>query len=91
MGKFDRILEPGLAILIPVLDSIRYVQNLKEVAVEIPSQSAITQDNVTLQIDGVLYYRIVDAYKASYGVENADYAITQLAQTTMVHYIKLES
>ncbi|KAI8914612.1 hypothetical protein EDD86DRAFT_199702 [Gorgonomyces haynaldii] len=83
MGRFNRILEPGLAILIPVLDSIRYVQTLKEVAVEVPSQSAITQDNVTLALDGVLYYRIVDPYKASYGVENAEYAITQLAQTTM--------
>ncbi|KAI8917534.1 hypothetical protein DFJ77DRAFT_309094 [Powellomyces hirtus] len=83
MGRFDRILEPGLAILIPVLDRIRYVKSLKEVAVEIPSQSAITQDNVTLELDGVLYFRVVDPYKASYGVENAEFAVTQLAQTTM--------
>ncbi|KAJ3049155.1 hypothetical protein HK097_009820 [Rhizophlyctis rosea] len=83
MGKFSRILEPGLAILIPVLDRIRYVKSLKEVAVEIPSQSAITQDNVTLDLDGVLYYRVIDPYKASYGVEDAEFAIAQLAQTTM--------
>ncbi|KAI8823380.1 uncharacterized protein EV422DRAFT_565330 [Fimicolochytrium jonesii] len=83
MGRFDRILEPGLAILVPVLDRVRYVKSLKEIAVEIPSQSAITQDNVTLELDGVLYFRVVDPYKASYGVENAEFAITQLAQTTM--------
>ncbi|RMD42362.1 hypothetical protein DV735_g2769, partial [Chaetothyriales sp. CBS 134920] len=83
MGKFNRILSPGLAILIPVLDRIAYVQSLKESAIEIPSQSAITADNVTLDLDGVLYTRVVDAYKASYGVEDAEYAISQLAQTTM--------
>jgi len=83
MGKFNRILQPGLAILIPFLDRIAYVRSLKEVALEIPSQSAITADNVTLELDGVLYTRVVDAYKASYGVEDAEYAISQLAQTTM--------
>ncbi|KAH6592701.1 hypothetical protein BASA50_003987 [Batrachochytrium salamandrivorans] len=83
MGKFHRILEPGLAILVPILDRISYVKGLKEVAVEIPSQSAITQDNVTLQLDGVLYYMITDPYKASYGVEDADFAVAQLAQTAM--------
>ncbi|KKA30324.1 hypothetical protein TD95_003382 [Thielaviopsis punctulata] len=83
MGKFNRILEPGLAILIPFIDRIAYVKSLKEVAIEIPSQSAITADNVTLELDGVLYTRVFDAYKASYGVEDAEYAISQLAQTTM--------
>lgn len=82
-GRFNRILEPGLAILLPVIDQIRYVKTLKEVAVEVPTQSAITQDNVALAIDGVLYYRVVDPYKAAYGVEDSDFAITQLAQTTM--------
>lgn len=83
MGKYHRILEPGLAILLPFLDRIAYVKSLKEVAIEIPSQSAITADNVTLELDGVLYTRVFDAYKASYGVEDAEYAISQLAQTTM--------
>ncbi|OLY83022.1 hypothetical protein AYI68_g2844 [Smittium mucronatum] len=83
MGKFNRILEPGLAILVPFIDSIKYVQSLKELAVEIPTQSAITQDNVTLELDGVLYYKVVDAYKASYGVEDAHFSVSQLAQTTM--------
>lgn len=67
MGRFESILKPGLAILIPIIDQIRYVQNLKEIALEIPAQSAITQDNVTLELDGVLYFKIVDPYKASYG------------------------
>ncbi|KAK9464580.1 hypothetical protein V1512DRAFT_288170 [Lipomyces arxii] len=83
MGKFSRILSPGIALLLPFLDKIQYVKSLKESAIEIPSQSAITADNVTLNIDGVLYIRVIDAYKASYGVEDADYAVQQLAQTTM--------
>ncbi|EMD00809.1 hypothetical protein BAUCODRAFT_29184 [Baudoinia panamericana UAMH 10762] len=83
MGRFNRILQPGLAILIPILDRIAYVKSLKENAMEIPSQSAITADNVTLELDGVLYTRVFDPFKASYGVEDADYAISQLAQTTM--------
>ncbi|KAL9115536.1 MAG: hypothetical protein Q9187_007309, partial [Circinaria calcarea] len=83
MGKYNRILEPGVAFLIPFLDRIAYVKSLKETAIEIPSQSAITADNVTLELDGVLYTRVTDAYKASYGVEDAEYAISQLAQTTM--------
>lgn len=83
MGKFNRILQPGLAILMPFIDRIAYVKSLKESAIEIPSQSAITADNVTLDLDGVLYTRVFDAYKASYGVEDAEYAISQLAQTTM--------
>lgn len=82
-GKFNRILEPGLAILLPIIDDIKYVQSLKEVAIEIPSQSAITLDNVTLHLDGVLYLRVTDPFKASYGVEDPEFAVTQLAQTTM--------
>jgi regulator of protease activity HflC (stomatin/prohibitin superfamily) len=83
MGKYHKTLQGGLAILIPVLDKITYVQTLKEVTVAIPHQSAITQDNVTLTIDGVLYFRIFDSYKASYGIEDAEYAVAQLAQTAM--------
>lgn len=65
MGKFKKVLEPGFAFLWPFLDRIAYVKSLKESAMEIPSQSAITADNVTLDLDGVLYTRVVDAYKAS--------------------------
>lgn len=83
MGRFNRILEPGLNFLIPILDRIRYVQSLKEIVIDVPEQSAVSLDNVTLQIDGVLYLRILDPFKASYGVEDPEYAVTQLAQTTM--------
>ncbi|GBP13906.1 Stomatin-like protein 2, mitochondrial [Eumeta japonica] len=83
MGRFHRILEPGLNLLWPIVDRVKYVQSLKEIAIDVPKQSAITSDNVTLSIDGVLYLRIVDPYLASYGVEDPEFAITQLAQTTM--------
>lgn len=83
MGKYHKILEPGLNILIPIIDKVAYLQLLKEIAIEIPHQNAITKDNVVLLLDGVLYLRIRDPYKASYGVEHAQFAITQLAQTTM--------
>ncbi|KAK2585563.1 hypothetical protein KPH14_010201 [Odynerus spinipes] len=83
MGKFYKILEPGFNILLPIIDRIKYVQSLKEICIEVPNQSAITSDNVTLNIDGVLYLRITDPYLASYGVEDAEFAIMQLAQTTM--------
>ncbi|XP_053988970.1 stomatin-like protein 2, mitochondrial [Hylaeus volcanicus] len=83
MGKFHKILDPGLNILIPIIDQVKYVQSLKEIAIDIPQQTAVTSDNVTLNIDGVLYLRINDPYLASYGVEDPEFAIIQLAQTTM--------
>ena len=82
-GRFDRVLEPGLRFLVPVVQRISYVFSLKEEAISVPSQTAITRDNVSISIDGVLYVKVVDAYKASYGVEDPHFAITQLAQTTM--------
>ncbi|XP_035167244.1 stomatin-like protein 2, mitochondrial isoform X1 [Oxyura jamaicensis] len=83
LGRAGPGLLRGLNFLIPLLDRIRYVQSLKEIVINVPEQSAVTLDNVTLQIDGVLYLRIMDPYKASYGVEDPEYAVTQLAQTTM--------
>lgn len=69
--------------MIPFLDKITYVQSLKESAIEIPLQNAITADNVSLEMDGILYIKVIDPYKASYGVEDFKFAISQLAQTTM--------
>ncbi|HCR85092.1 MAG TPA: paraslipin [Alphaproteobacteria bacterium] len=83
LGRFSRTLEGGLYFIVPFIDSVRYKHTLKEDAIEIRSQSAITKDNVTLEIDGVLYLKIIDPKLASYGVENPYFALTQLAQTTM--------
>ncbi len=83
LGKYDRTLLAGFHITIPVLERVAYKHSLKEYAVDVASQHAITRDNVVLGIDGVLYLKIMDARAASYGVENLQFAITQLAQTSM--------
>jgi len=83
LGKYSSTLEAGFHVLIPFLDRVSYKHSLKEFAIDVPAQQAITKDNVPLGIDGVLYLRIMDPKAASYGVENLRFAITQLAQTTM--------
>lgn len=83
LGKFDRKLEPGLNFLIPFIERVAYRHSLKEFAFEVQEQPAITRDNVTLMMDGILYMRVVDPVQASYGVNDPVYAVTQLAQTTM--------
>jgi len=83
LGKFHRILDPGMHFLIPVIDRVAYTHSLKEESIKIPNQQAITQDNVTVSIDGVLFLRVMDAYQASYGIHNPILAVMQLAQTTM--------
>ena len=83
LGKFDRVLQPGLNFIIPIIDRVAYKHSLKEEAIDVTAQTAISNDNVTLSIDGILYIKIIDAVAASYGVNNPHYAITQLAQTTM--------
>lgn len=83
LGKFDRALQAGLNFILPYIERVAYKQSLKEEAIDILEQTAITNDNVTLRIDGVLYVRITDPVAASYGIQNLIYAISQLAQTTM--------
>ncbi|MDH3343170.1 MAG: paraslipin [Gammaproteobacteria bacterium] len=82
-GKYNKSMEAGLNFLVPFIDKVSYDRSLKEQAVDVPSQSAITRDNISLVVDGVLYLKVLDPYKASYGVDNYVYAVTQLAQTTM--------
>jgi len=82
-GKYNTTMVAGLNLLIPFIDKIAYERSLKEMAVDVPSQSAITRDNISLVVDGVLYLKVIDPYKASYGVVDYVYAVTQLAQTTM--------
>jgi regulator of protease activity HflC (stomatin/prohibitin superfamily) len=82
-GKFDRVLQPGLNFIIPFVHRVAYRHSLKEQAVDVDQQNAITKDNVSLHIDGVLYMKIIDPTAASYGVSNPHYALIQLAQTNM--------
>ncbi len=82
-GKFQSTKEAGLNFIVPFIDRIAADRSLKEQAVDVPEQSAITKDNISLSVDGVLYFRVLDPYKATYGVGNYVFAVTQLAQTTM--------
>lgn len=83
LGKYDRALEPGLNFLIPYIETVAYKHSLKEYAMDVQEQTAITRDNVTLVLDGIIYLKIIDPVHASYGVSNPVFAVTQLAQTTM--------
>ncbi|MEE9230703.1 MAG: stomatin-like protein [Acidobacteriota bacterium] len=83
LGKFNQSLQAGFHILLPFLDVIQYRHSLKEVAVDIPEQMCITRDNVQVGVDGVLYLKVMDPQRASYGVTNYLFAISQLAQTTL--------
>lgn len=82
-GKFQSTKEAGLNFILPFIDRISADRSLKEQAVDVQEQSAITKDNISLMVDGVLYFRVMDPYKATYGVEDYVFAVTQLAQTTM--------
>ncbi len=83
LGKWDRTLKPGLHILIPFIDSAAYRHEIREQVVDIPSQNVITSDNIQVEIDGLLYLKVMDAKKASYGIGNYLAAGVNLAQTTM--------
>ncbi len=91
LGKYSGTLTPGLSFLIPFLDKVAYKHLLKEVPLDIPSQVCITRDNTQLQVDGILYFQVTDAMRASYGSSNYIMAISQLAQTSLRSVIgKLE-
>lgn len=82
-GKYYKTMEAGLNVIVPFIDRVAYTRTLKEQAYDVPSQSAITRDNISLGVDGVLYIKVLDPFKACYGVNDYVYSVTQLAQTTM--------
>lgn len=83
LGKFQKVLGAGFHILTPFVDVIRYRHSLKETALDIPEQICITRDNVQVGVDGILYLKVLDPSRASYGISSYVFAITQLAQTTL--------
>ncbi|MGJ8655995.1 MAG: SPFH domain-containing protein [Akkermansiaceae bacterium] len=83
LGKYSKTLGAGFHFLIPFVDKVAYKHSLKEIAMDVPPQNCITKDNITIEVDGVLYMQVLDPKKASYGIDNYFYASTQLAQTTL--------
>lgn len=83
LGKFQGSLSAGLHFVVPFVDIIRYRHSLKEIVLDIPAQVCITRDNVSVHIDGVLFFRVVDPIKSSYGINDYIQAVVQLAQTTL--------
>ncbi|MBN2531710.1 MAG: paraslipin [Spirochaetales bacterium] len=83
LGKYVRTIEAGFHVLAPIVDKVRYKHNLKERAIDVPVQPCITKDNIRVEVDGILYLRVVDPKKASYGINKFLFATRLLAQTTM--------
>ena len=83
LGKFRAVLEPGLHFLIPFVDRVAYKHETREQCLNIPHQSCITRDNIQVDVDGLLYIKVMDPYKASYGIEDYLVAAINLAQTTV--------
>lgn len=83
LGKYAKTLDAGFHILVPFVDVVAYKHTLKEQTVDVPSQSCITQDNISVEIDGVIYMQVNDARAASYGIQDYMFATSQLAQTTL--------
>ena len=83
LGRFSGVLSAGFHILVPFLDVIRYRHSLKEIALDIPAQVCITRDNVQVGVDGILYLKVLNPERASYGISDFGFAITQLAMTTL--------
>ncbi len=83
LGKFKSVLDPGLHLLIPFVDRVAYRHETREQCFNIPHQSCISRDNIQIDVDGLLYIKVMDAYKASYGIEDYVNAAINLAQTTV--------
>ncbi len=83
LGKFHAVLQPGINFIIPFFDRTAYKHSLKEKAIDIPEQICITRDNVQVRVDGVLFLQVIDPQRASYGISDYVFGVTQLAQTTM--------
>lgn len=83
LGKYHSTLTAGLHILIPFIDRVAYRQDLKEEAIDVPPQQCVTRDNITVEVDGLLYLQVIDPIKASYGISDYLFACVQLAQTTL--------
>jgi regulator of protease activity HflC (stomatin/prohibitin superfamily) len=83
LGRFHLVLDAGFHVLLPFFDAIRYRHTLKEQAVDIPEQICITKDNVQVAVDGILYLKVLDAQRASYGIGDYHYAVSQLSQTAL--------
>lgn len=83
LGKYSRTIEAGLHFILPFVDRVSYRTELKEIVLDIPPQICITKDNVQVTVDGVIFYRVIDPKAASYGVNDYEIAIIQLAQTTL--------
>ena len=83
LGKYRTTLEAGFHILIPFFDKVAYKRSLKEQSIDIPAQTCITADNVSMEVDGCLYLQVVNSRLSAYGIENYHYAVAQLAQTSL--------
>lgn len=83
LGKYAATLDAGFHILLPFIDRIRYKHSLKETAIDIPEQVCITRDNVQVSVDGILYLKVLNPQRASYGISDYNFALIQLAQTTL--------
>nr|WP_321465937.1 stomatin-like protein [uncultured Desulfobulbus sp.] len=83
LGKYRTTLEAGFHILVPFLDKVAYKRSLKEESIDIPAQTCITADNVTMEVDGCLYMQVVNSRLSAYGIENYHFAVAQLAQTSL--------
>ena len=83
LGKFAGVLQPGLHFMLPFIDRAAYRHEMREQCIDIPAQGCITRDNIQLDVDGIVYVKVMDAMKASYGIGNYKRASINLAQTTM--------